>query len=96
MNPVTYTDAAGVERCDDCNETTEECACVCPECGDGVHECACTDLESAPGHMMTGRDLDGRTRCTCGLTSPVLDWKAGAAWELAHHNAVNGAPAVKP
>jgi len=88
----TYTDPDGVERCDECEEPVDECACVCPECGDGVQECACTDLESAPGHVMTGRSPDGRTRCSCGLTSPVLDPAAGVAWELAHHNDLNGAP----
>lgn len=36
----TYIDAQGVERCDDCDETLDDCACTCPEAGDSVHECA--------------------------------------------------------
>jgi hypothetical protein len=45
----TYVDADGVERCDNCGETTgAECECRCVECGDHVTECACDDGPTYP------------------------------------------------
>lgn len=39
----TYEEADGVQRCDNCSETVEECVCACVECGDHVSECACEE-----------------------------------------------------
>lgn len=44
----TYTDSFGVERCDNCGETTDECVCACVECGDAVADCACDEGPSYP------------------------------------------------
>lgn len=38
-----YTDADGVERCENCRETAGDCVCCCSECGDHVTECACEE-----------------------------------------------------
>lgn len=45
----TYVDAEGVERCDNCDETIDECDCRCDDCGDHIHtECACSgDVDEA-------------------------------------------------
>lgn len=37
----TYTDAAGFERHDDCEELVEHCACRCDDCGELDLECDC-------------------------------------------------------
>ena len=44
----THTDDYGDERCDNCNETTDECVCACDECGDQVAECACEEGPTYP------------------------------------------------
>lgn len=45
----TYTDADGVERCENCGETAGgDCVCCCSECGDGVTECACDEGPTYP------------------------------------------------
>lgn len=44
----SYTDADGVERCGNCNDTMDECVCACSDCGDHVTECACDDGPSYP------------------------------------------------
>lgn len=41
----TYFDDDGVERCDDCENTVEECDCVCDVCGDMLQDCACEEDE---------------------------------------------------
>lgn len=37
----TYLDADGLERCDECEELTQDCGRDCPICGDTLTECAC-------------------------------------------------------
>lgn len=44
----TYADDNGTERCDNCNETTDDCVCRCVECGDAVEECACSEGPAYP------------------------------------------------
>lgn len=51
----TYVDAAGVERCDNCGEEVNECACCCVECGDQVTECSC---DEGPTYPAVSRDRD--------------------------------------
>lgn len=41
VEPTSYTDADGVERCDDCDEALPDCTCYCDDCGDNIWECAC-------------------------------------------------------
>jgi hypothetical protein len=44
----SYTDAQGVERCDNCGDTFDGCACYCSECGDHGTECACDEGPTLP------------------------------------------------
>lgn len=44
----TYTDEHGIERCDNCGEPVDECACACVECGDNVADCVCDDGPTYP------------------------------------------------
>lgn len=44
----TYIDSFGVERCDNCGEDVNECACACTVCGDVVMECSCPEGPSYP------------------------------------------------
>lgn len=44
----TYVDDQGVERCDNCSQDVNECACCCVVCGDYVSECACQDGPTYP------------------------------------------------
>lgn len=44
----TYTDNDGAERCDNCNETVDECVCACVVCDDPVMECACDEGPTYP------------------------------------------------
>jgi hypothetical protein len=44
----TYVDTEGVERCDNCDEATDECACCCVVCGDAVAECSCEEGPTYP------------------------------------------------
>lgn len=44
----TYVDDNGVERCDNCGATTDDCACACVECGDHVMDCVCDEGPSYP------------------------------------------------
>lgn len=44
----TYIDANGDERCDNCDEAMQECACACTVCGDAVAECSCDEGPSYP------------------------------------------------
>lgn len=43
MDPETYIDSEGQERCDECEELLHECVCVCSDCGDSIQECACDE-----------------------------------------------------
>lgn len=53
----SYLDDDGNERCDDCEETLEDCACTCIVTGDPVHECAGPGCE----HDEHGEDADDDT-----------------------------------
>ncbi len=37
----TYLDANDVLRCDNCDETADECPCCCVERGEAGAECSC-------------------------------------------------------
>jgi hypothetical protein len=43
----TFTSAAGIERCDLCEETVGDCWCVCNNCGGSPEECGCDELAIA-------------------------------------------------
>ncbi len=44
----TYLDADNVLRCDNCDETVDECLCCCVNCEDPVMECACEEGPAYP------------------------------------------------
>lgn len=44
----TYINEHGVECCDNCGESVEDCACYCVECSDAVAECACEEGPTYP------------------------------------------------
>lgn len=43
----TYTDEDGTERCDECDEPTEDCTCTCDITGEQINECAGPGCEHA-------------------------------------------------
>lgn len=61
MSIDTYAD--DTERCDNCNDTTEDCVCRCVECGDAPEECACPEGPRLPRRL---------ERVTMTRTDPVI------------------------
>lgn len=51
MDIQTYTDARGVDLCDNCGSKVDECTCCCVACGDQVADCACDEGPAYPAVM---------------------------------------------